>query len=148
MNLIKAALLMIVTAITLPSVVAENKKYESMLNVSDNYYMDINNGKIFGIYYAPKLIDKDDKPWMGCSNPFTRNVTVISTSPDERTIDTFKVKDSEGDYETYDISSIYKDIPNYARGYIRYLIKQDAKIKLTSRVCGSGAFPTFVAAER
>ncbi|WP_340620311.1 hypothetical protein [Xenorhabdus siamensis] len=147
MRPIKAALLMIATVIALPSLAVENKKYEHMLNVSDDYYMDIRDGEIYGIYDVPKPIG-GKSPWMGCSDPFTENVTVISVSPDERTIETFKIKDSKGNYETYDISPIYKDIPQYAYNYIRYLIKQDAKIKLTSRGCGSGLYPTFVAAEK
>ncbi|MBC8951144.1 hypothetical protein [Xenorhabdus sp. TS4] len=148
MRLIKAALLMIATVIALPSVAAENKKYESMVDAGKDYYMDIRNGEIYGIYYAPKSKPSDALGhWFNCSDPVIDRVTVISTSPDERTIETFKVKDSDGNYETYDISPIYKDIPNVARGYIRYLIKQDAKIKLTSRICGSGGFPTFVSAE-
>ncbi|WP_446469411.1 hypothetical protein [Xenorhabdus stockiae] len=148
MNLIKAALLMIATVIALPSLAAENKKYESMVNVGNDYYMDIRNGEIYGIYDAPKPFDKKHGPWTGCSDPVTENVTVISVSPDERTIETFKIKDSKGNYETYDISPIYKDIPQYAYNYIRYLIKQDAEIKLTSRGCGSGLYPTFVSAEK
>jgi hypothetical protein len=148
MRLITAALLVIITVISLPSLAAENKKYESMLNVSNDYYMDIRDGKLYGIYDVPKPIDKDGNAWEGCSDPVTERVTVISTSPDERTVETFKVKYSDGDFATFDIEPIYKDIPNYARGHISTLIKQDAKIKLTSRGCGSGMFPTFVAAEK
>lgn len=124
-----------------------NEKHESMVNVGNDCYMDLRNGKIYGIYDDPKPID-GVSPWLGCSDPVAERVTVISTSPDERTVRTFKVKYSDGDYATFDISPIYKNIPNYARGYINSLIKQDAKIKLTSRLCGSGGFPTFVAAER
>ncbi|MBC8949378.1 hypothetical protein [Xenorhabdus sp. TS4] len=148
MRLIKAALLIIATVIALPSLAAENKKYESMTYVGNDYYMDIRDGEIYGIYDAPKNNSSDVSGyWFNCSDPVTKRVTVISVSPDERTVETFKVKDSDGNYETYDISPIYKDIPQYAYNYIRYLIKQDAKIKLTSRGCGSGLYPTFVSAE-
>jgi hypothetical protein len=148
MRLIKAALLMIATVIAFSSVAADNKKYESMTDVGNDYYMDIRNGKIYGIYDIPKPDPSDAVGyWFNCSDPITQRVTVVSVSPDERTIKTFKVKDSDGNYETYDISPIYKDIPNFARGYISSLIKQDAKIKLTSRICGSGGYPTFVSAE-
>ncbi|WP_047680951.1 MULTISPECIES: hypothetical protein [Xenorhabdus] len=146
MRLIKAVLLIIATVMALPSLATGNKKYESMTDAGNNFYMDIRNGEIYGIYYAPKPID-GVSAWIGCSDPFTDRVTIISTLPDERTIEKFKVKDSKGDYVTYDISPIYKDIPNFARGYISSLIKQDAKIKLTSRVCGSGGFSTFESAE-
>ncbi|WP_338805132.1 hypothetical protein WDV76_08900 [Xenorhabdus griffiniae] len=148
MRLIKAVLLMIATVIALPSLAAENKKHESLTDVGNGYYMDIQGGEIYGIYDIPKPDPNDVVGyWFNCSNPVTRQVTVISTSPDERTINTFKIKDSDGDYETYDISPIYKDVPNFARGYISSLVKQDAKIKLTSRICGSGGYPTFVSAE-
>ncbi|CDH33903.1 hypothetical protein [Xenorhabdus bovienii] len=151
MNSIKALLLLAISTMVLVPVVSvadpANEKHESMVNVGGDYYMDLRNGEIYGIYDDPKPINGID-PWKGCSDPVTERVTVSSTSPDERTIETFKVKNSNGDHETFDISPIYKDIPNYARGYIRLLIKQDAKINLTSRGCGSGIFPTFVAAER
>ncbi|WP_426576674.1 hypothetical protein ACP179_20310 [Xenorhabdus stockiae] len=148
MRLMKAILLIFVTVVALPSVAVENKKYESMLNVSDDYYMDIRDGELYGIYEVPKPIDKDIDPWMGCTPPITKRVTVTLTLPDERNIKTFKVKYSDGDYETFDISPIHKDISNHARGYIRSLIKPDAKIKLTFRECGNGAIPTFVSAEK
>ncbi|WP_446471056.1 hypothetical protein [Xenorhabdus stockiae] len=143
MKLIKAALLIIATVIALPSLAAENKKYKSMTDAGNNFYMDIRNGEIYGIYYDPKPID-GVSAWIGCSDPSTDLVTVVSTLPDERTIEKFKVKDSKGDYATYDISPIYKNIPNSARGYISSLIKQDAKIKLTSRACGSGGYAILV----
>jgi hypothetical protein len=146
MRLIKAALLMIATVIAFSSVAADNKKYESMDYAGHNFYLNIQNGKIYGIYYVPELIDHD-KPWLGCSDPVTEIVTVVSVSPDDKTVDTFRIKTSKGDYSTFDISPIYKEIPNFARGYVSSLIKQDAKIKLTSRICGTGGFPTFVAAE-
>ncbi|PHM63949.1 hypothetical protein Xsto_03479 [Xenorhabdus stockiae] len=148
MRLIKAALLIIATVIALPSLAAENKKYESMTYAGNDYYMDIRAGKIYGIYDVPKNNSSDVAGyWFNCSAPVTERVTVVSVTPDERTIEKFKVKDSKGDYATYNISPIYKDIPDFARGYISSLIKQDAKIKLTSRACGSGGFPTFESVE-
>ncbi|WP_340611904.1 hypothetical protein [Xenorhabdus bharatensis] len=146
MRPIKAALLIIATVMALPSLAAENKKYESMFNAGNGFYMNIDNGKIYGIYYVPKPLNGVD-PWLNCSNPVTQRVTVISTGPDDSTVDTFRVKTSKGDYETFDISPIYKDIPNFAYGYIRLLIKQDAKLKLSVRICGSGGFPTFESVE-
>ncbi|OTA14763.1 hypothetical protein Xvie_03467 [Xenorhabdus vietnamensis] len=59
MRLIKAVLLIIATVIALPSLATENKKYESMVNVGNDYYMDLDNGKIYGIYYVPKPLDKN-----------------------------------------------------------------------------------------
>jgi len=124
-----------------------NNAFAGMVNVSGDYYLDIKDGGISGIYYEPKE-DGDMSPWTGCSSPVKEKVSIISVIPDERTTESFKVRDAKGNFETYDISDIYTDIPNYARGYIPLLIKEGGKINLTYRLCGSGGFPSFVSATR
>lgn len=126
---------------------ARHVELNKMVNVSEDYYLDINNGNIDGIYYEPKKTG-DMSPWTGCSSPVKEKVSIISVAPDERTAETFKVKDSKGYVETYEIADIYDDIPNVYRGYIPLLIREGGEIQLTSRACGSGMFPSFVSATR